>query len=118
MRRKFAERCTQNSCRGGANAGVKSKLEVEIHRFLQAAVSVVVMRVMHIRQVRVSMPHWFVLVRMGVWFAGPIRGLMGMSVVDVVNMRMRVNESLVNVLVLVTFGQVQPYADGHQGACD
>jgi hypothetical protein len=34
---------------------------------------------------------------------------------DVVNMRMCVNESVVNMFVFVTFGQVQPYADGHQG---
>jgi len=38
---------------------------------------------------------------------------MGVLVMDVMHMRMRMNESLVKMLMLVMFGQVQPYADGH-----
>lgn len=64
------------------------------------------MRVMHIRHVRVRMSHWLMLVGMCVGFTGRITSLMGMSVVHVVNMRMRVDESLMNVFMLVTFGQV------------
>ena len=76
------------------------------------------MRVMHVRQVRVPMSHWLVLVRMRVRLAGWVGSFMGMSVMDVMHMWMRVNESLVKMLMLVMFGQVQPYADGHQGARD
>ncbi len=38
---------------------------------------------------------------------------MGVLVVDVVHMRMGMNESIMNVLVLMMFGQVQPNADCH-----
>ena len=64
------------------------------------------MRVMHVRRVRVPMLHWLVLVRMRMWLAGWVRSLMGVSVMDVMHMRMRMNESLVKVLMLVMFGQV------------
>jgi hypothetical protein len=50
--------------------------------------------------------------------AGRVRSFVGVSVMDVVHMRMRMNESLVKMLMLVMFGQVQPYADGHQGTRD
>ena len=66
----------------------------------------VTVSVVHIRHVRVRVSHWFVLVRMRVWFAGRITSLMGMSVVHVVNMRMRVDQSLMNVFMFMTFGQV------------
>ena len=64
------------------------------------------MRVVHIRHVRMSMPDWFVLVRMCVWFAGRIISAMGVPVVDVVHVRMCMHEALVNMLVLVMFCQV------------
>ena len=76
------------------------------------------MRVMHVRHVRVPMSHWLVLVRMRMRLARRVRSFMGVSVMDVMHMRMRMNESLVKMLMLVMFGQVQPYADGHQGTRD
>ena len=76
------------------------------------------MRVMHVRHVRMPMSHWLVLVRMRMRLAGRVRTFMGVSVMDVMHMRMRVNESLVKMLMLVMFGQVQPYADRHQGTRD
>src|SRR5215469_3262533 len=76
------------------------------------------MRVMHVRQVRVPMSHRLVLVRMRMWLAGRVRSFMGVSVMDVMHMRMCMNESLVKMLMLMMFGQVQPYANGHQGTRD
>src|SRR5438034_948482 len=64
------------------------------------------------------MSHWVMLVRMRVWLAGRIRSLMSVSMVDVMHMRMRMDDSFVNMLVLVMFRQVQPYADCHQDARD
>ena len=68
---------------------------------------------MHVRQVWVPMSHWLVLVRMRMRLGGRVRSYMGVSVMDVMHMRMCMNESLVKMLMLVMFGQVQPYADGH-----
>ena len=76
------------------------------------------MRVMHVRHVRVLMSQRLVLVRMRVWLAGRVRSFVSVSVMDVVHMRMRMNEGLVKMLMLVMFSQVQPYADGHQGTRD
>ena len=59
------------------------------------------MRVMHVRHVWVPMSHWLVLVRMRMRLAGRVRSFMGM---DVMHMRMRMNESLVEMLMLVMFG--------------
>jgi len=73
----------------------------------------VAMRVMHVRHVRVLMSQRLVLVRMRMRLAGRVRSFMGVLVMDVMHMRMRMNESLVKMLMLVMFGQVQPYADGH-----
>ena len=71
------------------------------------------MRVMHVRHVRVLMSQRLVLVRMRMRLAGRVRSFVGVLVMDVMHMRMRMNESLVKMLMLVMFGQVQPYADGH-----
>jgi hypothetical protein len=46
------------------------------------------------------------LVRMRVWFAGRVSSLMGVAVVDVMHVRMHMHERVVNMLVLVMFGQV------------
>ena len=64
------------------------------------------MRVMHIRHVRMRMAHYAVLVSMRVWFTRRITSLVGVPVVNVMHMRMRVHESLVKMLVLVTLCQV------------
>src|SRR5262249_55551906 len=49
-----------------------------------------------------------------VWFARRISSAMGVLVVDVMRVRMRMDEGLVNMLVLVMFCQVQPYANRHK----
>jgi hypothetical protein len=66
----------------------------------------VAVRVVHVRHVRVRVSHWPVLMGMCVWFAGRITSDVGVMVVDVMHMRMRVHESVVNMLVLVMFCQV------------
>jgi len=57
------------------------------------------MRVMHVRQVWVPMSHWLVLVRMRMRLGGRVRSYMGVSVMDVMHMRMCMNESLVKMLI-------------------
>jgi hypothetical protein len=66
----------------------------------------VAVHVVHVRDVRVRMAHWPVLVSMCVWFARRITSLVGVPVVDVMHVRMRVHERLVKMLVLVTLCQV------------
>ena len=61
---------------------------------------------MHIRHVRMCMAHWAVLVSMCVGFARRITRLVGVTVVNVMLVRMRVHEGLVKMLVLVTLCQV------------
>ena len=63
-------------------------------------------RVMHIRHVRVCMAHWAVPVSMRVWFARGITRLVGVTVMDVMHVRMRMHEGLVKMLVLVMLCQV------------
>ena len=63
-------------------------------------------RVVHVRHVWVRVSHWPVLMGMSVWFAGRITSAMGVLVVDVMHVRMRMHEGLVNMLVLVMFCQV------------
>ena len=63
-------------------------------------------RVVHVRHVRVRVSHWPVLMGMCVWFTGWITRAMGVLVVDVMHMKMRVHEGLVNMLVLMMFCQV------------
>lgn len=63
-------------------------------------------RVVHVRQVRVHVSHRPVLMGMCVWFAGRIISAMGVSVVDVMHMRVRMHERFVNMLVLMMFCQV------------
>ena len=62
--------------------------------------------VVHVRHVRVRVSHWPVLMGMCVWFDRRITSAMGVLVVDVVHVRMRMHEGLVNMLVLVMFCQV------------
>src|SRR5437588_5680115 len=69
---------------------------------------VVPVRVVHIGHVRMRMSHWAMLVRMCVWFARRILSLMGVTVMDVMHVRMRMHEGLVDVFVLVMLCEVQP----------
>jgi len=57
------------------------------------------MCVMHVRHVRMPMSHWLVLVRMRMRLGGRVRSYMGVSVMDVMHMRMCMNESLVKMLI-------------------
>ena len=63
-------------------------------------------RVVHVRHMRVRVSHWPVLMGMCVWFAGRITSAMGVPVMDVMHVRVRVHEGLMNMLVLVMFCQV------------
>ena len=57
------------------------------------------MRVMHVRHVRVLMSQRLVLVRMRMRLGGRVRSYMGVSVMDVMHMRMCMYESLVKMLI-------------------
>ena len=70
----------------------------------RTAVSIVTMRVVHIRDVGVLVSHWLVLMSVCVWLAGRISRLVSVPVVDIVQVRMRMHDTLMNVLVFVTFG--------------
>ena len=63
-------------------------------------------RVVHVRHVRVRVSCWSVLMGMCVWFARRITSAVGVLVLDVMHVRMRMHEGLVNMLVLVMFCQV------------
>lgn len=64
------------------------------------------MRVMHIRHVRMCVSHWPVLVRICVRFAGRITSVVDVPMMDVMDVRMRVHDRLVKMRVLVMFCQV------------
>ena len=71
------------------------------------------MAVVQIRIVRVSVPQWRVPMRVGVRLAGRIVRPVRVLVVRVMNVPMLVLERLMDVLVLVPLGEVQPDADAH-----
>ena len=74
------------------------------------------MRVVHVGRVRMRVPQSAVLVEMRVRVAGWVQGAVRVLVMFVMNMRMRMGERRVDVLMLVTFRQVQPDTGGHQRA--
>ena len=51
---------------------------------------------------------------MSVWFTGRIAGTMRVLMMLVVTMPVFMLHRLVNVLMLMTFGQMQPEAEAHQ----
>jgi hypothetical protein len=59
--------------------------------------------------------HRLMFLKVGVRLARRVKGTLGVAMMFIVHMRIRVGESLVNVLVLVVLGQVQPHAQSHQG---
>lgn len=77
------------------------------------------MNVMHVRHMRMRMSYPAVLVEMGMRLAGRIGGRVPVPMVLVMHVGMGVRHWLVNVLVLMTFGQMKPCADRHQPpGCD
>jgi hypothetical protein len=70
--------------------------------------------VMHVRRMRMLMRHRLMAVRMRVWLSRRVIGRVCMTVVAVMHMRVRVLHRLVAMRMLMTFGQVQPYAARHQ----
>src|SRR5712691_154739 len=55
---------------------------------------------------------------MSVGLAGWVQGTVRVPVMLVVNVRMRVRDRLLHVLVLMALGQVQPHARRHESASD
>ena len=74
------------------------------------------MCVVHVRRVRMRVPQSAVLVEMRVRFAGRIRRAVRVLMMLVTDVRMRMGEQRVDMLMLVTFGEVQPDAGRHQCA--
>ena len=76
------------------------------------------MMVMHVRHVRMRVAQPAVSMEMRMRFARRIRRLVRMTVMLVMDVRMGVRSDLVNVLVFVMLGDVQPNANGHQNSRD
>ena len=64
------------------------------------------MQVVHVRHMRMSVPHPRVPVRMGVWLAAWIAGQVLMLMTRIMDVRMTVLHGLVLMFVLVVLGQV------------
>jgi hypothetical protein len=73
-------------------------------------------QVMHVRDVWVRVLQAPVSVGVGVRFSRRIVRQVLVLVMIIVNVRMHMLHRLMNVLVLVMLGQMQPHADGHQQA--
>ena len=76
------------------------------------------MRMVHIRRMRMRVTQSPVLVDMGMRLAGRVHGAVLVLVMVVVDMRMGMGQRRMDVLMLVTLGQVQPDAGRHQRARD
>ena len=72
------------------------------------------MDVMHIRHMGMCVSQPDVLVKMSVGLAMWVHGVVRMPMVFVVHVRMCVGHRLVNMLVLMTLGQVQPNPYCHE----
>ena len=73
-------------------------------------------RVMHVRHMRMGVLQPAVRVGMGVRLPRRIAGAVRVPMMLVVHVRMGVLHRLVDVLVLVPLGQMQPDAERHQAA--
>ncbi len=71
--------------------------------------------VVHVRNVRMSMPHRPMLVRVRMWLARRIGLAVCVSVMFIMDMRMRVRHRFVFVLMNMLFRQKKPHANRHQG---
>ena len=68
------------------------------------------MQVVHVRHMRMPVPHPRMPVGMGVWLAGWIAGHVLVLMMRIMDVRMTVLHGLVLMFVLVVFGQVEPDA--------
>lgn len=64
------------------------------------------MQVMHIRRMRMRVPHWSVLMNVSMRLAGWFVGGMCVSMMHIMHMRMRMRHPLMNVLVLMALGEM------------
>jgi hypothetical protein len=76
------------------------------------------MLVVRVRYVRVCVPQPAVPVEMRVGLAWRVLRAVFASMVFVMHMRMCVRQRLMAMFMLVTFGEMQPDADRHEGSCD
>src|SRR5215471_20287935 len=76
------------------------------------------MTVMHVRHMRMRVLEPAVLMRMRVGFTGRFAPAVLVPMMFIVHVRMRMCHRFVNVFVLVSFGDVQPNARGHQDSSD
>ena len=72
----------------------------------------------HVRHVRMRVSHWAVLMEMRVRLARRVQRTVRMLMMRVVHMRVCVRHRLVNVLMLMAFGEMQPYPRRHERARD
>jgi hypothetical protein len=79
--------------------------------------SLVLMDMVHIRDVGVDMSHRLVLVKMRMRLAGRINGTVRMMMVFIMHMWMGVGHRSMEVLMLMMLGQVQPHSHRHQYTC-
>src|SRR5262249_10453608 len=82
----------------------------------EASIAIVTMDVMHVRHVRMRVPEQPVLMEMRVGLAGRFRSAMGVLVMLVMQVGMGMSHRLVNVLVRMSFGKVEPNAQAHEAA--
>jgi len=76
------------------------------------------MPMMQVWIVRVLMAHRLMSMPMRMRFSRCIVGAMSMLMVFIMRVLVFVLHSLMLVLVLVPFGQMQPQADSHERSCD
>jgi hypothetical protein len=74
----------------------------------------VMVSVMDVRHVSVTMPHGLVTVTMRMGLSGRIGGAMHVSMVFIVTVAMVVFQGLMEMLMLVVLGQVEPHPNHHQ----
>lgn len=74
------------------------------------------MRVVHVRHMRMGMSEPFVLVSMRVRLSRRIAGPVDMLVMVIMHMRMSMYRVVVNMVMLMTLGQMQPDAGRHEQA--
>src|SRR5215470_15027168 len=85
----------------------------EVPPLLPVSASLVIMSMMHIRDVCVGMPHRLMFVNMRMRLARRIADTVGMAMVLIMYMGMRVDHASMEVLMFVMFSHVQPYSDSH-----
>lgn len=75
------------------------------------------MRVMHVRDMRMLVLQPLMPMDVGMRLPPWIAGRVHMLMVFIMHVGMRVLHRLMNMLVLVMLGQVQPHTDTHQKSC-